>query len=74
MQNHYSPPVKLAFSAIRWLFLFLLGFSLACIFSASLNAPQVVTLLLQLFSVCLKPLVVLTFCSVAIAVFLESLK
>ena len=66
--------LTLAFHATKWLFLFLLGFCLAYVFSASLNAVFVVQMLSSLLSLALVPLVVLTFGTIAIAAFLESIK
>ena len=70
----YSPAVELAFAALKYFFLFLAGFTIAHILSASLGASQIVELLFGLFTFCLKPLAALTFCIVALVALVESLK
>jgi hypothetical protein len=72
--NGYSPLIQLAFTALKWLFLFLIGFAIASVLSVSLQALSVVAVLGSLFSQCLVPLVALTFCIMAGAVILESLR
>lgn len=70
----YSPGIQLAFSWLRWFFLSLLGFVMACIASASLKAVLVVETLLQVGIQCFIPLVVFTFCLISGMVVLESFK
>jgi len=72
--NDYSTVVRLGFKALKWLFLFLIGFSIACVVSASLKAPQVLETLISLMSMILAPLIVLTLCVMVGAAILESLK
>lgn len=72
--SDYSTVVRLGFKALKWLFLFLIGFSIACVVSASLQAPQVLETLISLMSMILAPLIVLTLCVMAGAAILESLK
>ncbi len=72
--NDYSTVIKLGFKALKWLFLFLVGFSIAYIVSASLPAPQVLSALTSLISLILTPLIVLTLCIMASSAILESLK
>jgi hypothetical protein len=72
--NEYSSVVKLGFKALRWLFLFLAGFAIACVVSASLQASEVVAALNSLMSLILAPLIVLTLCVMAGAAIFESLK
>jgi uncharacterized coiled-coil protein SlyX len=72
--NEYSTVVRLGFKALKWLFLFLIGFSIACVVSASLQAQPVLTALITLMSMILAPLIVLTLCVMIGAALLESLK
>ena len=72
--NDYSTVVRLGFKALKWLFLFLIGFSIACVVSASLQVPHVLAALISLMSMILAPLIVLTLCVMAGAAILESLK
>lgn len=72
--NDYSTVVRLSFKALKWLFLFLVGFSIACVVSASLQAPQVLETLTTLMSMILAPLIVLILCVMVGAAVLESLK
>ncbi|MBF2029802.1 MAG: hypothetical protein IGS48_24115 [Oscillatoriales cyanobacterium C42_A2020_001] len=72
--SDYSTVVRLGFKALKWLFLFLIGFSIACVVSASLQAPQVLETLTSLMSMILAPLIVLTLCVMVAAAILESLK
>lgn len=72
--NDYSMVVRLGFKALKWLFLFLIGFSIACVVSASLQASQVLSALTNLMSLILAPLIVLTLCVMIGAAVLESLK
>lgn len=72
--NDYSIVVKLGFRALKWLFLFLVGFAIACVVSASLQAPQVLQALISLISTILTPLIVLILCVMAGAAIVESLK
>jgi len=72
--NDYSTVVRLGFKALKWLFLFLIGFSIACVVSASLQASQVLAALTSLMSMILAPLIVLTLCVMIGAALLESLK
>lgn len=73
-RSDYSPTVKLAFSVLRWFFLFLTGFTVACLFSAILQATIVVEILIHLLSRSIGPLAILTFCTVTIATISESLR
>ena len=72
--NEYSSIFRLGFKALKWLFLFLVGFAIACVVSASLQAPQVLEALISLMSAILAPLIVLILCIIAGAAILESLK
>jgi hypothetical protein len=72
--HDYSTIVRLSFKALKWLFLFLIGFSIACVVSASLQAPQVLAALISLMSMILAPLIVLTLCVMVGTAILESLK
>lgn len=74
LPNDYSTVVRLGFKALKWLFLFLVGFSIACVVSASLQAPQVLDTLISLMSMIIAPLIVLILCVMAGAAILESLK
>lgn len=75
MRTHYSPIVQAAFKSMKWLFLFLAGFALACIISVGLRTPNNITLVLfDLLQFWLPPLAALVFVIVAIAAVLESLK
>lgn len=68
----YGPLLKLGFQAIKYFFLFIAGFSIACVISACLDATQVLNVLQVLASKAFGPLSALTFCIVAIVVLLES--
>ncbi|MDX2232777.1 MAG: hypothetical protein NW220_24315 [Leptolyngbyaceae cyanobacterium bins.349] len=70
----YSVVVRLGFRALKWLFLFLIGFSIACVVSASLGATPVLATLNGLISIILAPLIVLTLCVMIGVAILESLK
>lgn len=70
----YSAVVRLGFKALKWLFLFLIGFSIACVVAASLQVPQVLSALTNLMSLILAPLIVLTLCVMVGSVVLESMK
>lgn len=72
--HEYSTVVRLGFKALKWLFLFLIGFSIACVVSASLQAQPVLSALITLMSMILAPLIVLTLCVMIGAALLESLK
>ncbi len=72
--GRYSLIVNLAFRVLSWLFLFVMGFAIALIVSASLNAGAVVNTLLELIKLCLPPLAVLALCIIATTAILESLK
>ena len=72
--EYYSPVVNLAFRVLKWLFLFIAGFTIACTISVSLKAPDVAHTLLQLMTVSLTPLIAFTLCVIAGAVILESVK
>ncbi|MDX2240228.1 MAG: hypothetical protein NW224_06050 [Leptolyngbyaceae cyanobacterium bins.302] len=72
--NDYSTVIRLGFKALKWLFLFLIGFSIACVVSASLQAEPVLAALISLMSMILAPLIVLTLCVLIGAAVLESLK
>lgn len=72
--NDYSTIVRMGFRALKWLFLFLIGFAIACVVSASLQAPQVLQALISLMSTILAPLIVLVLCVMAAAAIIESLK
>jgi hypothetical protein len=74
IQSGYSPVVKLAFTVLKYFFLFLAGFTIASLLSVSLGANQLTELLFWLFTFCLKPLIAFTFCIVAIVVLVESWK
>ena len=74
-QTQYSPIVQAAFKSMKWLFLFLAGFALACILSVGLRTPNSITsTLLDQLQFWLLPLAVLVFAIVVIAAVLESLK
>lgn len=72
--QNYSGVVRLGFRVLKWLFLFLMGFSVACVLSASLQAQSVLSVLMGLVSMTLVPLVVLTLCVLLGVAILESLK
>jgi hypothetical protein len=72
--HDYSLIMRMAFRALKWLFLFLIGFLTAAIVSASLQAKPVVDMLIHLMPALLPPLIVLTLCVMAGAAILESLK
>ncbi len=72
--NDYSTVVRLGFRALKWLFLFLIGFAIACVVSASLQAPQVLQALMSLISTIVVPLIVLILCVMVGAAIVESLK
>lgn len=72
--SDYSTIVRLGFRALKWLFLFLIGFAIACVVSASLQASQVLDALISLMSTILAPLIVLILCVMAAAAIVESLK
>jgi membrane-associated phospholipid phosphatase len=74
IQRGYSPVVNLALTVLKYFFLFLAGFTIAYLLSASLGASQLVELLFELFTFCLKPLLAFTFCIVAIVIVVESWK
>lgn len=72
--NDYSTVVRLGFRALKWLFLFLIGFAIACVVSASLQAPQVLQALMSLISTIVVPLIVLILCVMVGAAIVESLR
>jgi len=72
--SDHSNYIRLGFRALKWLFLFLVGFSIACVVSASLRAPEVVATLTSLMSLLLAPMVVLTLCIIIGCAILESLR
>lgn len=72
--NDYSTVVRLSFRALKWLFLFLIGFAIACVVAASLQAQPALAALISLMSMILAPLIVLTLCVMIGAAIVESLK
>ena len=72
--TNYSSIVKLSFKAMKLLFMFLVGFALVYILAGSLNASSVTEILRMLMSVWLMPLAAMTFCMIAVASIVESLK
>ena len=70
----YSGAVRLGLRVLKWLFLFLMGFSVACVLSASLQAQPALTALMGLVSTILVPLMVLTLCVLLGVAVMESLK
>lgn len=72
--NDYSLVVRLGFKALKWLFLFLSGFSIAYVVSASLRASEILAALTSLMSLILVPLIALTLCILVGTAILESLK
>lgn len=72
--DNYSTTIKLAFNALKYFSLFLVGTGIAFVISASLQATTVVNILISLFSQVFVPIVVVTFSIVAIAIILESFK
>lgn len=70
----YSPSVRLAFRIVKWFFLFLIGFAVISVFSATLGGEQFFKPLLSLLEPVLVPVVIVTFCTVAVVVIFESLK
>lgn len=72
--SDYSTVVRLCFKALKWLLLFFIGFSVACVVSASLQAQPVLATLINLMSMILAPLIVLTLCMMVGAAILESLR
>ena len=74
-RTEYSPIVKIAFEALKFLFLVFAGFALAYVLSVGLRAPySVIDALHDLASGWLLPLTALTFCAIAVASLNESLK
>jgi hypothetical protein len=72
--NRYSPAVNLAFGVLKWLFLFIVGFVIACVVSYTMGAQDVVNMLLQLMQLCFVPLTIFTLCVITIVTILESLQ
>ncbi|WP_421657174.1 hypothetical protein [Leptothermofonsia sp. ETS-13] len=72
--NRYSPAVNLAFGVLRWLFLFVVGLTIACTVSAAMGAIHLVDMLLKLTELCLVPLTIFTLCVVTIVTIIESLR
>jgi hypothetical protein len=72
--SDYSTVVRLGFRALKWLFLFLIGFAIACVVSATLQAPGVLQALISLMSTIMAPLIVLILCVMIAAALFESLK
>jgi PIN domain len=70
----YSFVINVGVRVLKWLFLFMVGFLIACIVSASLQAQPVVDKLLNLIPAMLPPLIGLTLCIMVGAAILESLK
>lgn len=70
----YAPSIRLAFQSIKWFFLFLIGFAVVFIFSATLGGRQISELLLSFLTPVLIPVAIVTFCTVAVVVIFESLK
>lgn len=73
-EDAYSPAFNLAFGAIRYFFLFLVGLAIAHIFFAVVHATEVVDVLLTLGKNVLPLAGILTFSIFAIVVFTESFK
>ena len=74
-RTEYSPVVKIAFEALKFLFLVFAGFALAYVLSVGLQSPHsVIDALHDLASGWLLPLTALTFCAIAVASLNESLK
>ena len=74
-RTEYSPIIKIAFEALKFLFLVFAGFALAYVLSVGLHAPHfVIDALHALASSWLLPLTALTFCAIAVASLNESLK
>ena len=74
-RTEYSPIVKIAFEALKFLFLGFAGFALAYVLSVGLQSPHsVIDALHDLASGWLLPLTALTFCAIAVASLSESLK
>ena len=74
-RTEYSSIVKIAFKALKFLFLVLVGFALAYVLSVGLSAPHpVISALRDLASSWLLPLIAVTFCVIAVASLNESLK
>ena len=74
-RTEYSPVVKIAFEALKFLFLGFAGFALAYVLSVGLQSPHsVIDALHDLASSWLLPLTALTFCAIAVASLSESLK
>lgn len=74
-RTEYSSIVKIAFKALKFLFLVLAGFALAYVLSVGLSAPHpVIGALQDLASSWLLPLTAMTFCVIAVASLNESLK
>jgi hypothetical protein len=69
--NEYSAIVSLGFTLIKYLFLFIVGFIIFYIF-ASITSSDTATILWNIGSMLIIPLVGLVFCTVAIVIFLES--
>lgn len=74
-RTEYSPTVKIAFEALKFLFLVFAGFALAYALSVGLQAPHsIIDALHALATSWLLPLTALTFCAIAVASLNESLK
>lgn len=74
MQPDYSPLMKLGFRTLKGFFLFITGFCIAYLFSASLNATAVVARLHELAMLGFMPMIAFTFSVMAIVAVLESFR
>lgn len=74
LQADYSPLIKMGFSTLKGFFLFIAGFCIAYLFSASLNAASVVAHLHALAVIGFMPMVAFTFSVMAIVAVLESFR
>ncbi|NJN91590.1 MAG: hypothetical protein HC878_15320 [Leptolyngbyaceae cyanobacterium SL_5_14] len=58
----YNLVIKMGFRSLKWLFLFLIGFLIACIMSSSLQAKSVMEMLIMIMPAILPHLTGLTLC------------
>ncbi|QZZ21616.1 hypothetical protein J5X98_03910 [Leptothermofonsia sichuanensis E412] len=70
----YSPSFILGFRVMKWCFLFVVGFAIAFVFSQSVGATSLASAILAFTLRLFVPLVALTFCTIALIIFLESLR
>jgi Na+/proline symporter len=69
--NEYSPILRLGFTLIKFFFFFVAGFVIVHVFT-SVTMPEAATVLLNVGSLLIVPLIILVFCIVAIVIIIES--